>query len=329
MTFVRNMLVLPPGLFRLLLAALVVVSHMSRLEVGRIAVMLFFVLSGYWVSVVFEREYKGQALSFYLSRIWRLAPIYLTVLIAAAVARGHDLGVENFTIVGVATTGRDPTGVSWSLDIEMQFYLALPILLYLAHRVGLSVLLAGTVVLTGAGWWCSEWFGIETVAKYLPAFAIGIALARTNWNPGERTAVASAAAFVLATLLLMGSGFGRDQLDKMAPDIVNLDVFAMIWALPLIPYVARSLHRKSGGADKKLGDLSYPLYLVHYPLLALVAAGGVTTADKLIVVGGSMALAVMLYWLVDTPSERLRKRTFAAWHGRGSSAGSQRATLTQ
>ena len=38
-----------PGVIRLILAALVMFSHMSRFQVGRIGVLLFFFLSGYWV----------------------------------------------------------------------------------------------------------------------------------------------------------------------------------------------------------------------------------------------------------------------------------------
>ena len=40
---------LGPGKFRVLLAVLVVFSHLSFVEIGRPAVFVFFMLSGYWV----------------------------------------------------------------------------------------------------------------------------------------------------------------------------------------------------------------------------------------------------------------------------------------
>ena len=42
--------------------------------------------------------------------------------------------------------------------------------------------------------------------------------------------------------------------------------------IPLLPYVARSLTVKSSKLDRHLGNLSYPLYLVHLPLIWFVRA---------------------------------------------------------
>ena len=74
-------LVLPPGLFRLLLAAAVLLSHLSRFDVGRLAVLLFFYLSGYWVTRVWQAKFGPRAtLRFYAARYLRIAPLYLLTL---------------------------------------------------------------------------------------------------------------------------------------------------------------------------------------------------------------------------------------------------------
>lgn len=45
-----------PGQFRIFLAALVVLSHLSSLGIGRPAVFTFFMLSGYWVLRMYEEN---------------------------------------------------------------------------------------------------------------------------------------------------------------------------------------------------------------------------------------------------------------------------------
>ncbi len=81
-----NQLILSPGMFRLVLALLVLLSHISRLQSGRIAVVLFFLLSGFWVSSLWLRkERQAHILRFYANRFLRIWPIYFIVAMAAAI----------------------------------------------------------------------------------------------------------------------------------------------------------------------------------------------------------------------------------------------------
>ena len=71
-----------PGQLRFLLAALVVVSHLTSLNIGRQAVMLFFMLSGFWVSRLFGGWQTGTA-TFIASRVLRIWPVYAVVTVLA------------------------------------------------------------------------------------------------------------------------------------------------------------------------------------------------------------------------------------------------------
>src|SRR4051812_48778350 len=83
----RESLVMPPGAFRLLLAALVVASHITHFDIGRIAVLLFFYLSGYWVTKVWVEKFgQRNTLRFYAARYLRIAPLYLLVMGVSALA---------------------------------------------------------------------------------------------------------------------------------------------------------------------------------------------------------------------------------------------------
>lgn len=83
----------PFGVFRFILALMVVVSHTSRLGgeeieaamkpwgVGNVAVMVFFCLSGYVIAEALDCFYRNKVGRFLLNRALRVVPPYFTALI--------------------------------------------------------------------------------------------------------------------------------------------------------------------------------------------------------------------------------------------------------
>lgn len=244
-----------PGLFRLFLAVVVVVSHLSRFDVGRIAVLLFFFLSGFWVANIWDTKFKGEPIRFYLARTLRIYPLYWLVASFAVFAFPAPLSLSNFIIFGIANAAGDPVGVSWSLDIEMQFYLLLPLLILLPTKV----LLSGSLALSAICW---RFLPVPTLALYLPAFALGVSCNINHWRPSAPVAAGSVAAFLAASVVAFV--FAPGFLNKTVPDPLHfVDIFSFFWMLPLLPFVAWSLGLKSTRFDRQLGNISYPLYLVH------------------------------------------------------------------
>ena len=62
---------LGPGMLRFILAAMVVVSHLTSLNIGRPAVLLFFMISGFWVTRAWQ-EWAGGTTGFMASRFLRI-----------------------------------------------------------------------------------------------------------------------------------------------------------------------------------------------------------------------------------------------------------------
>lgn len=299
-------LVLPPGLFRLLLAAAVLLSHLSRFDVGRLAVLLFFYLSGYWVTRVWQAKFGPRAtLRFYAARYLRIAPLYLLTLVIAATLNGIRIAPENILLFGTATTAHDPIGVSWSLDIELQFYLLLPALVLLLGRLNVATAIVLAMAAAAAGIALEDVVGLHTVLKFLPAFLLGLLTFTRGWRPGQLTANLSLGAFLVMTAVTAFTPF----LDKKNPDPFDQDIWSFFWMLPLLPYVARSLEVRSTRLDRHAGNLSYPLYLVHVPVVNLLqthmAFGGI---GKLAAVALSSLAALLLYVAVDRPVDRWRVR---------------------
>ena len=304
--------ILGPGAFRILLALAVVASHLSRLEIGRLAVLLFFFLSGYWVASIWKSKFESRDyLRFYASRYLRIAPLYLFAMVIAAMVGGHAIRLENVTLFGLASSHSDPLGISWSLDIELQFYVLAPLAIWLVvsqpdWRIGL---LALTLALTVLGWVVLKPQGIVTVAQFLPAFLLGVITNTYRWDPGRRVALASLGGFVLITGLLALLPMTRPFLDKTAHHPLDRDIFGFLWMLPLLPYVAHSLTRRSGALDRHLGHLSFPIYLAHYPVIEIMSRHyGFGMKVKLAEAAIALVLALALYLLVDRPVDALRVR---------------------
>src|SRR5262245_51095825 len=96
---------LGPGGLRYLLALAVVLFHATRwVPVGPAAVYVFFVLSGYWMSRMYQESYARlqNPLRVYLtSRALRIFPLYLTALAFTLLAiAGHDAITGRHAITG-------------------------------------------------------------------------------------------------------------------------------------------------------------------------------------------------------------------------------------
>jgi peptidoglycan/LPS O-acetylase OafA/YrhL len=74
------------GLIRMLLAYAVVISHATAIDIelipGSVAVQLFFIISGFYMSLVWSTKYSEQGICFfYVNRLLRLFPTYVLVLL--------------------------------------------------------------------------------------------------------------------------------------------------------------------------------------------------------------------------------------------------------
>ncbi len=308
----RSGLVVPPGLFRLLLALAVVVSHVSGWEIGRLAVLLFFFLSGYWVTRVWDAKFgPGRTGAFYGARFFRIYPLYAAVLIADVLWQAKPLHWWNLSLLGTASFRDDPLVVSWSLDIELQFYLVLPLIVWGARRLTPALGATLLALISVAGWLIHMRWGLVTLPQYLPAFGLGVLTCERGWTPSARTAHVSLAIFLAAGLAIGLSPLTRSFLNKDIPDPFDRDIFSFLWMLPLLPYVARSVTIPSGRLDRRLGDVSYPLYLVHAPLAGFILAQiGESIPAKLAAIGAALVVATAIHVALDRPAERLRRRVF-------------------
>lgn len=332
---------LGPGAVRYLLALAVVFFHGSLYApVGRAAVYVFFALSGYWMSRMYERVYARASLRTYaVSRAARLLPTYfatlaLTIAVMCAYAWLGDRPLEPsvarlaepkalfFNLVILGLHDRVPLAVlppAWSLDIELQFYALLPAIVWLRKRFGDIALLAAFALCIGANVIGDRTSHAVYVFRYLGFFAIGMALHRRGTGPVLPRAVryvANALALLLFAAPYFAPGYGQAVMfDKSASFHGHY-----VWVLHnlglahlLIPFVDHNVRTASSPFDRTLGEMSYGLYLGHWcPLLLFrerwqAFDAGDSALELLLFVACSCAVGWLLHSVADARCEPRRR----------------------
>ncbi|QSQ22022.1 acyltransferase [Pyxidicoccus parkwayensis] len=326
--------------------------------VGWTGVDLFFVLSGYLIgNQLLSGVTKGKTLSlraFYIRRLLRTLPNYYVVLalyflLPTVMGGKTPPPLWRFLTFTQNLWLQPGTAFShaWSLCIEEQFYVLLPLGIVAALHFGKSLTkraawlaLAGVIV-GGVTLRCVLWFqyGLEeggAVAGYYPniyyssfcrfdEFLPGVAIAMLkNFHPelwkrvtsrGQATlGVGVLATGVLFTLLaryyyIDGYGYGF-AMTGFGYSLVAC-AFAVLVVAALSPSSLLYRVRVPGAAS--LAAWSYAIYLTHKPLAHILQErlkpwGLGGGATVAIIAAGCLLGGWLLYRFVETPFMRLRDR---------------------
>ena len=314
-----------PGFFRLALALIVFIDHATRLNLGTSAVLIFFMLSGYWICTMWTVRYSKARipyLTYLVSRLWRLLPVFILCavitwtllaldgLVPPQVNWVHE-AVSNLLIIGYSSLAFQPDGPAWSLDIEVQFYIIAPLLIsmFMRHRVrrlvGVAIFSVSACFLIGSA----------TVAPYLVFFAVGIACAMSMSKTSLPIACGS---LVLSLTLIAGciaGPFRHILLGGAHPSALYHEfngAAQVLFALTMAPWAIYTTGQTGSHSDGMLGDLSYIVYLLHVPVMRAVNTGigsyrhrGELICEALLIV---LLGAVLIWGIFDRPMNRLRSK---------------------
>ncbi len=273
---------------------------------GHSGVSLFFVLSGFLLSLPFlEEAYGGRRVArsqFYRRRVLRILPLYYaavlagTVLTAATVAdlwRGVPYLFFLESKPGFLAPLSPWSEVWWSLATEVQFYAVLPLLAYAFGRprqVTLALLAAYALGYTAValGWVVPQlepFFRAQSVGGRSPVFLCGIGaawvwfrhgpalrarFARTSWlTAGGGDAILLALLIALGCLLRWATFHGFMPLEQSERFVWHAPE-GLLWAavtLAILLLPLRSRLLLSNRALATLGVLSYSIYILHLPVL--------------------------------------------------------------
>ena len=339
---------------RALAVVVVVLSHarVPGAAGGYIGVDVFFVISGFLITSLLQREIDRSGRisirAFYERRARRILPAATVVLVATvayamfalptsrvttiagdAIWSSFFLANVHFAISGTdyfAATTVSPLQHFWSLAVEEQFYLVWPLLLLglallISRRrrhvplvrvvlVAVSALilisliasaietatspaaayfstldrtyeLAGgalLAILTAAGTRLPRWYSgpVRAIAGWLGLAAL-IAMTIT-WNDQTPIPGVLGGLVVIATAAILASGIGGVR----GPG--RLLSFRPV---------------------RFVGDISYSLYLWHWPLLTLGLIPGWDPVPRTIaLIAAAVLLAALSYWLIEQPFQK-------------------------
>ncbi|HEV8184352.1 MAG TPA: acyltransferase [Chthoniobacterales bacterium] len=310
------------------------------LSFGWMGVPLFFVISGFCIHASALKNNELRVGRFFWRRFWRIYPPYLAALIFAifisqtdittADGQGqlwsHLLLIHNFRADWIFALN----GVFWSLAVEAQLYLLYPLLWQLRVRWGIAGALKLTLLLSVVGRvlcavfltrWDQELSGPMWTSPLFLWF---------DWTLGAFLAeryLAGAVAFPkgaflrwIAFVVLVISTFAKPTA------IFTFSLASVFFALAAESYLRRE---KAVGVVERwlvpLGLCSYSFYLIHYPLVRIIAEALRSTGNfdnpALLICSAPVGIitigliSFVAYLIVERGSIALGRRLFASRGG--------------
>lgn len=261
---------------------------------GYLAVDFFFCLSGFVIAYAYDSRIAGMGLKTFIKlRLIRLQPLVIIGSVLGLLTFLFDPYSDLFAVYGfketalifITSTFLIPYPVvseryfnlfnlnapSWSLFWEYVANLVYAAILYKATKkvLGPLVLLAAAAlfyVSWNSGSLLGGWSGgtfFDGLARISFSFVMGMLIFRSNWIIKNKLGLLGMSALLLLAFLTPYN----DQWNWL------VDLFIVVLYFPLIVSLGAgaNLARKHHKINKFSGDISYPLYMTHYPFMWVFA----------------------------------------------------------
>jgi peptidoglycan/LPS O-acetylase OafA/YrhL len=332
----------------------------GQLQGGFVGVDVFFVISGFLITSHLMRKPPrrfADFAAFWARRVRRLLPAALLVLGATTVVTlvivpqtawvdterqvaAASVSVQNWALafdsVDYLAAENAPTAVQhfWSLSVEEQFYLVWPLLIAGLVALGTLCKRPRRIVLIGIGAVVIGSFGYSVwLTANDPALAYFVTPTRI-WElglggligviAGERKPDSGPVASLIAWVGLLGIVAALALIDPRQPFPGALAAWPVVATALVLWANASARHSPLGLLSLRpvqfLGDISYSVYLWHWPLIVLLPFlidAELDNSDRIVIIVATVLLAWVTYVLVETrlraaPLLRSNLRAFTA-----------------
>ena len=315
------------------------------ISLGYISVSFFFLLSGYILAIVYLRDNRSvDKRRFFAARFARIYPLFFVTLLADTPDALWRKAADHSLIQSIASVAQEflahlvmlhawlqyhqltIDGPNWSLSVETFLYLSFPLLgVFLWKLKGPRIWIAALLIYCGGQTlvWAMRTHLPLDVATYNPlfhlsTFALGILLAR--WQTLRVPAQSSDApppwlaygVLALATTVLLG-------VIQLSPVIPRANLFDGLLAPIFVCAIWASSSSSTGLSHLLsapwlvvLGEASYGLYLIHYPVLNMFLYFHLLdrTVFYPVFLLLSVCLSVLSFYYLETPSRKWLLRRF-------------------
>ena len=318
----------------------------NRLTGGFVGVDVFLAVSGFLITAHLLRERADTGWinlpAFWARRAKRLLPASLLVLTLAAAATyaivprqlwkqffsefaASALYGQNWLLahnaVDYLASDNNPSPVQhyWSLSVEEQFYVILPLLMVLAilvlrrrHQLAAISVVVVAIVVGSFSYSVVETTSNPAAAYFITPtriweFGVGALLALVAPEPSTRVprAVRATASWVgFAMILFAAITFtGKTPFPGSAAAVPVLGAAVVMWAGP-VGGIGGSQRLAGLRPVQFLGDISYSIYLWHWPFIVLipfVTGHHLDRSDKAVIIGATLGLAWATKRFVEDP----------------------------
>jgi peptidoglycan/LPS O-acetylase OafA/YrhL len=294
----------------------------------RLGVPLFFCLSGFllyraWVIAARDGTPAPRVADYARRRAWRIVPAYALALVGAtallvpiADVRGVDVpDTHLLALFAVFASNLHPETVGaldppmWTLAVEVQFYVLLPLLAMAATTAGRRhpawllgppalLIIGGTLFNLHTAGQPGSMVIAASLAALAPCFGCGMVAAVLADRGWTTTRAATVVLLAGGVGLVVGDGVWHEQGAGTAGRIVRDLPAAVGFAAIVLVFAGRRRGWLAARPLQVLGDLSFPIYLWHMPLmLALRGAGLFPEQRPVAALVAVLAVTLPVAWL--------------------------------
>jgi len=323
------------GSFRFTLAVLVMLSHslylmpesknIIALSLGNVGVFLFFVLSGFVIIEALESFYKNKIKNFLLNRFMKIYPTYwfsltFTVIIYILIGELSDEKISFSNIFGnIIIVGQffnfnnySAISISWAVVVELFFYIGAAAVFFFINLTDnkKSILLLSSVigislyVLVHLTEGYTRFYGHS---RFIPYFLLGGSIYyfwdKKKWHK-----------ITIPLIMFFGTLSIHSFLNYLSAS-PEIDIFSssmLFIALLFIFFYLSGICSNSNFIkfDKKLGDVTYFLYLIHMGVVSYIDHLRISngTSKFILVQIISIFLAFAFYHYLERPLTAIRDK---------------------
>jgi len=299
-------------------------------------VPIFFTVSGFLIFWSYERIY-GQLGRYFKNRLLRIYPaLYLCLILTVLMiffSLGADVILQNAKAFSIWLEGQltffqfytpdflrsfgtgVPNGALWTIPVELQFYLLVPVLMWAYRRFGqkaiwsvlaLSVIFYAWMKVAGQSNAVAK-FSKVFVLTYLYNFCFGILLyinwsrVRT-WLEGQFLVwITIYLCFVLLFYYILHAyvpSYTPGPIGIMATLILSVTTISLAFSF-------RGLAARTVGET----DISYGVYIYHIPMVNLLLMLGMSGRTRYLFLSfaGTFVMAILSWFLVEKRFLKLKK----------------------